>query len=185
MVFGNSAGSSTVRGRRRCDPSLQRGMSYYLEGFWALLRRGDLHLKCRNAYLSSYMVKKTMTGGSGVLIAVPLPRLPTMTEVALLPEKSVVEVERAVERRLRLALPATDALLPLNDRGLVTEALLCIGLRGSVPGASVGTGRLCGCHICNMPLPVLCGFAEPLMAQETFFLSDHQTAEGARTNRRT
>lgn len=150
-----------------------------------MLREGHLRLKCRNAYLSSYMVKKTMTGGSGVLIAVPLPRLPTMIEVALLPEKSVVEVERVVERRLGLALPTKDALLPLNDRGLVTEALLCIGLRGSVPGGSVGTGRLCGCHICNVPLPVLCGFFEPLMAHETFFLSYHQMEEEVRTGRRT
>lgn len=185
MVFGSFAGSSTVRGRRRCDRSLQCGINQYSEGYGALLRKGDLHLKCRKAYLSSYMVKKTMTGGSGVLIAVPLPRLPTMIEVALLPEKRVVEVEKAVERRLRLALSAKDALLPLNDRGLVTEALLCIGLRGSVPGGSVGTGRLCGCHICNMPLPDLCGLDEPIMSQETFFLSYHQMEEEVRTGRRT
>lgn len=185
MVFGSFAGSSTVRGRRRCGPSLQRGMNQYSEGYGELLRKGDLRLKCRNAYLSSYMVKKTITGGSGVLIAVPLPRFPTMIEVALLPEKSVVEVERAVERRLGLALPAKDALLPLNDLGLVTEALLCIGLRGCVPGGSVETGRLCGCHICSMPSPVLCGLSEPLMAQETFFLADHQIEEEVRTERRT
>lgn len=116
------------------------------------------------------MVKKTMTGGSGVFTAVPLPRLPTMTEVALLPENSVVDVERAVERRLGLLLPANDVLLPEKDLGLVIEALLCIGLRGIVSDGSVGTGRLCGCHICSMALPVLCGLSEPLMAHATLFL---------------
>lgn len=42
-----------------------------------------------------------MIGGSGKRTAVPFPREPAMTEVALLPEKSVDEVVAAVERALR------------------------------------------------------------------------------------
>ena len=138
-------------------------------------REWNLHSKCRNAYLPSCVVKKTRTGGSGVLTAVPLPRLPTMTEVALLPEKSVLAVVKLVERRLRFVLPANDARLPENDLGLIAVALLGTGLNGNGSGGSVGLCRLCGCHIWRTAFPVLCGLSnEPLIAHEMSFLPDCQ-----------
>ena len=117
-----------------------------------------------------------MTGGSGVLTAVPLPRLPTIMDVALLPERRVVEVERAVERWLGLLLPAKDCQLPENDLGVVTERLLRVGLSGTTSEGSVETGKLCGCHICSMALPVFSGLVEPLKDQDTLLLFGYQTA---------
>lgn len=99
-----------------------------------------------------------------------------MTEVALLPENSVLAVVMPVERRLGFVLPARDALLPENELGLVAVALLGLGLNGNVSGGSVGLCRLCGCHIWRTAFPVLCGLPnEPLMAHEMSFLTDRQT----------
>lgn len=51
-----------------------------------------------------------MTGGSGVLTAVILPLEPTMTDVAVLSDKSVGAVEMLVERAVQ-SLPAADIVL--------------------------------------------------------------------------
>lgn len=83
---------------------------------------GHLHSRCRNAYLPSWTVKKTMTGGSGESTAVPLPRDPIMTDVALLPEKRVVEPVRAVEGELKSVLVATEEVRFMEpDPGLMAE----------------------------------------------------------------
>ena len=105
-----------------------------------------------------------------------------MTEVALLPENSVLAVVMPVERRLGFVLDAKDAkdakeaLLPENDLGLVAVTLLDIGLNANVSGDSVGLCRLCGCHIWRTAFPVLWGLLnEPFIAHEMAFLLDHQT----------
>ena len=124
---------------------------------------GSIHSKCRNVYLPSWTVKRTMTGGSGKSTAVPLPREPAMTDVALLPEKSVVEFERVVELALKSWLVATD------DLGLISEGLLCPGVAS---GLLAGFCRLCSCHICSLAFPHFPGSEEPLMDHEKSFL-DH------------
>lgn len=131
-----------------------------------------IHSKCRNVYLLFSLVSRTMTGGSGVLIAVPLPLKPNITDVALLPDRSVGEVEAIFERAVQASLPAVDCVLWEKDLGLVVGKLLCAGLVGvALEGGVVGTARLCNCHICRVAAPDFSGFSELLMAQETFFLS--------------
>ena len=108
-----------------------------------------------------------MTGGSGKRTAVPLPRDPTMTDVALLPENKVLELEKAEERLLRFLLSAVDVLLPENDIGLDIERLLCVGV---TPEDSAGFCKLCNCHICKVAFPDFSDLLEPLMDHVTFVL---------------
>ena len=107
-----------------------------------------------------------MTGGSGKRTAVPLPRDPAMTEVALLPEKRVVELDRAVERALRSSLKAA-----LNDLELVGETLVCSHVAFE---KSAGFCRLCGCHNCSLAFPHFSGSEEPLNDHEKSFLDHFQ-----------
>lgn len=85
--------------------------------------RESLRSRCKKAYLSSCVVKNTMTGGSGKRTAVPLPRVPTAIEVALLPESNVFALER-FEQRLVESLPwDLEALLSDIDTGLVSDGV--------------------------------------------------------------
>lgn len=107
-----------------------------------------------------------MTGGSGVLTAMPVPLEPDITDVALLPDNSVGEVEAVVERVVQALLPAVDVLLWEKDLGLVVGKQACAGLAGvALEGWVVGTVKLCSCHICRTAAPDFSGFCEPLMAQ--------------------
>ena len=105
-----------------------------------------------------------MTGGSGRWTAVPFERDPIITDVALLPEKVLVGLESAVDRRLLrlLSLLVVNPLLE-KDLGLVAKESGCVTV---VEGVSEpGVCNCCGCHICSIAFPHFPGFCEPLMDQ--------------------
>ena len=160
--------SRNFRDWRRCGPLLLKKSEDDYEG----KGRGQcVHSTCRKAYLPSYMVKKIITGGSGWRSAVPLPRDPSITEVALLPENKVVEPVKADDRLLIFWLPVAI------DVGLLNDGFVGVGV-------SLDDCRVCSCHSCSIAFPDFSPFSDPLIDHETFLLYGFQPIRSANRGRR-
>ena len=114
------------------------------------------------------MVKRIITGGSGWRSAVPLPRDPSITEVALLPENKVVVLVKAEERLLIFRLPVAD------DVGLLNDGFLGVGV---AVDDSDDVCKVCSCHNCSIAFPDFSLLSDPLIDQSTFLLHGFNSIE--------